>query len=121
MSLTLWSFNLSCQALWREVYTLCAQGGQAISDTLNDWDKLSRHPRAEPAPVRSPGQNAEAQADFNQGFVMKYGFAKDGAKRSFREAVKRDPNSAIRCWGEAWSWGSYFAGLLLVRILKATQ
>ena len=51
--------------------------------------------------------NPEAQAYFTQGFVMMYAFAKQEATRSFREAIKRDPNCAICYWGEAWSWGSY--------------
>jgi tetratricopeptide (TPR) repeat protein len=51
--------------------------------------------------------NAEAQAYFNQGFQLMYGFAKVEAGRSFREAQKRDPQCAICYWGEAWTWGPY--------------
>jgi tetratricopeptide (TPR) repeat protein len=54
--------------------------------------------------------NPEAQAFFNQGFQMMYAFAKQDATRSFREAIKRDPDCAICYWGEAWSWGSYLNG-----------
>jgi tetratricopeptide (TPR) repeat protein len=49
--------------------------------------------------------NAEAQAYFNQGFQLMYGFAKVEAGRSFREAQNRDPQCAICFWGEAWAWG----------------
>lgn len=54
--------------------------------------------------------NAEAQAYFNQGFQLMYGFAKAEAGRSFREAQKRDPDCAICYWGEAWAWGPYVNG-----------
>jgi tetratricopeptide (TPR) repeat protein len=59
-------------------------------------------------PISSP--NAEAQAYFNQGFQLMYGFAKVEAGRSFREAQKRDPDCAICYWGEAWAWGPYVNG-----------
>jgi len=55
-------------------------------------------------------RNPEAQAYFDQGFQLMYGFGKQEAKRSFREAWKRDPECAICYWGEAWSWGSYLNG-----------
>ena len=51
--------------------------------------------------------NPDAQAYFNQGFQLMYGFAKAEAGRSFREAQKRDPQCAICYWGEAWAWGPY--------------
>ena len=54
--------------------------------------------------------HAEAQAYFNQGFQLMYGFAKAEAGRSFREAQKRDPDCAICYWGEAWAWGPYVNG-----------
>ena len=110
MLLTLWSFNLSCQALWREVHTLCAQGGKAISGTLDDRDKfpiLGRNPRPQASDLLDkrgiPGR-------LQPGFCDAVRVGKDEAKRSFREAVKRGPNSAIRYWSEAWSWGSHFPG-----------
>ena len=51
--------------------------------------------------------NAEAQAYFNQGFQLMYGFAKVEAGRSFREAQRRDPQCAICYWAEAWAWSPY--------------
>jgi tetratricopeptide (TPR) repeat protein len=53
--------------------------------------------------------NTEAQAYFNQGFQLMYGFARAEAGRSFREAQKRDPQCAICYWGEAWVWGPYIS------------
>ncbi len=54
--------------------------------------------------------NAEAQAYFDQGFQLKYAFAKLDAVRSFREAWMRDPTCAICYWGEAWAWGPFLNG-----------
>jgi tetratricopeptide (TPR) repeat protein len=54
-------------------------------------------------------RNADAQAYFNQGFQLMYGFARAEAGRSFREAQKRDPDCAICYWGEAWVWGPYIS------------
>lgn len=54
--------------------------------------------------------NRDAQAFFNQGFQMMYAFAKLDAVRSFREAIKRDPECAICYWAEGWAWGSYLNG-----------
>jgi tetratricopeptide (TPR) repeat protein len=58
--------------------------------------------------------NAEAQSYFNQGFQLMYAFAKVEAGRSFREAQKRDPECAICYWGEAWAWGPYVNGRMIV-------
>ena len=70
-------------------------------------------------------KNAEAQAYFNQGFQLMYGFAKVEAGRSFREAQKRDPDCAICYWGEAWAWGPYVNGRMTAahaeRAYAATQ
>lgn len=52
----------------------------------------------------------KAQAFFDQGIQLKYSFAIKEAARSFYEAQKHDPNSAISYWGEAWAWGRYLNG-----------
>src|SRR3954452_18932118 len=52
-------------------------------------------------------KSIEAQAYFNQGFQLMYGFARAEAGRSFREAERRDPDCAICYWGAAWLWGPY--------------
>ena len=53
--------------------------------------------------------HTDAQAYFNQGFQLMYGFARAEAGRSFREAQKRDPQCAICYWGEAWVWAPYIS------------
>lgn len=49
----------------------------------------------------------KAQAYFNQGFQLRYGFAKPEAVRSFQAAEQQDPSCAMCYWGEAWALGSY--------------
>ena len=58
----------------------------------------------------SSSVDANARPYFDQGFQTMYAFAKEDAKRSFREAWKRDPDCAVCYWGEAWAWGSYLNG-----------
>src|SRR5215831_8209129 len=43
----------------------------------------------------------QAQAYFNQGLRLTYGFNHDEARRAFREAQRRDPDCAMCFWGEA--------------------
>jgi len=43
----------------------------------------------------------QAQAYFNQGLLLTYGFNHDEARRAFREAQRRDPECAMCFWGEA--------------------
>ena len=59
-------------------------------------------------PFKRPisSRNSEAQAFFNQGFQLRYAFARPEAVRSFREAETHDAECAICYWGEAWAWGS---------------
>jgi len=52
----------------------------------------------------------EAQLYFDQGVQLLYAFDIPGARRSFREAWKRDPSCAMCYFGEAWAWGSYLNG-----------
>jgi tetratricopeptide (TPR) repeat protein len=47
----------------------------------------------------------EAQAYFNQGLRLAYGFGHGEAVRSFREAQRLDPDCASCYWGEAWALG----------------
>ncbi|MBX2820864.1 MAG: tetratricopeptide repeat protein [Rhodothermaceae bacterium] len=58
----------------------------------------------------SSSVDEKARPYFDQGFQTMYAFAKDDAKRSFREAWKRDPDCAMCYWGEAWAWGPYLNG-----------
>src|SRR5262245_16098929 len=43
----------------------------------------------------------QAQAYFDPGLILTYGFNHDEARRAFREAQRRDPDCAMCFWGEA--------------------
>lgn len=49
--------------------------------------------------------NAEAQAYFNQGMQLAYGFNHDEAARSFARAAVLDPTCAICFWGASYTLG----------------
>lgn len=49
--------------------------------------------------------SAEAQAWFNQGLALAYGFNHDGAIAAFRMAQRIDPACAMCFWGEAYARG----------------
>ena len=51
--------------------------------------------------TRSP----QAQAWFNQGLMLAYGFNHDAGIKSFREAQRLDPECAACFWGEAYALG----------------
>ena len=46
-----------------------------------------------------------AQQYFNQGFLLNYGFNHAEASRSFREAIRQDPDCAMCYWGLAYVIG----------------
>jgi len=48
-----------------------------------------------------------AQAYFDQGLRLTYGFGHSEGVRSFREAQRHDPGCAMCFWGEAWALGPY--------------
>ena len=48
-----------------------------------------------------------AQAYFDQGLRLAYGFARGDAARAFRAAQAEDPDCAMCYWGEAWALGPY--------------
>jgi tetratricopeptide (TPR) repeat protein len=54
----------------------------------------------------------EAQAYFDEGVKLMYGYARAHARRSFAEARRRDPGCAMCWWGEAWSMGRYLNGAM---------
>jgi tetratricopeptide (TPR) repeat protein len=54
--------------------------------------------------------HALAQAYFNQGIALTYGFAHAEGVRSFREAQRLDPDCASCFWGEAWALGPHING-----------
>jgi len=47
----------------------------------------------------------EAQAYFDQGLVLAYGFNFDESQRSFKEAARLDPDCAMAWWGLAYALG----------------
>lgn len=49
--------------------------------------------------------DGQAQAYFNQGLALAYGFNHDAAIRAFRTAQSRDPACAMCFWGEAYARG----------------
>ncbi|MBI2682562.1 MAG: hypothetical protein HYX26_05000 [Acidobacteriales bacterium] len=52
--------------------------------------------------------NAEAQAYFDQGLALCYGFNHDEAGRSFEKAAELDPDLAMAYWGLAFTLGSNY-------------
>ncbi|MFI4894678.1 MAG: hypothetical protein ACIAQ0_14790 [Phycisphaerales bacterium JB058] len=50
-------------------------------------------------------ESAEAQALFNQGMQLLYGFNHDEAIRSFKAAAAEDPSAAMPWWGVAYANG----------------
>ena len=48
-----------------------------------------------------------AQAYFDQGLRLHYGFWISESRRSFEEAIRQDPDAPMPYWGKAWSFGRY--------------
>ncbi|MCY1009781.1 hypothetical protein OV079_30305 [Nannocystis pusilla] len=63
------------------------------------FDDLGEHRR--PVTTQSP----QAQAFFDQGLNLLYGFNHDEAARSFARAVELDPSCAMCLWGVAYALG----------------
>ena len=57
-------------------------------------------------PVASP-TNAQAQAYFDQGYRLGWGFNHAEAARAFRAAQELDPDCTMCLWGEAWVLGPH--------------
>jgi tetratricopeptide (TPR) repeat protein len=51
--------------------------------------------------------NAQAQAYFDQGYRLGWGFNHAEAARAYRVAQELDPNCAMCLWGEAWVLGPH--------------
>src|SRR5262245_49450120 len=69
-----------------------AEGAVALPD-------LGTHERAVTT------DSAEAQAFFNQGLALTYGFNHDEAARSYAKAGSLDPNCAMCWWGASYALG----------------
>jgi hypothetical protein len=65
-------------------------------------------PHTRPITTRVPG----AQAYFDQGMRLTYGFGMPEARRSFEAAIRQDPDCAMCHWGLAWSLGPYVNGAM---------
>lgn len=91
----------------------------AISTNAQVWDPtaLNADPKTATGPL-SPKlsglgdykfavttDNAESQYFFDQGFRLWVGFNHSEAMRSFKEAIRLDPNNAMAYWGWALSLG----------------
>src|SRR6476646_975193 len=63
------------------------------------FDNLGRHS------WKVTTQKPEAQAYFDQGLRLAYGFNHAEARRAFRQAQRLDPSCAMCFWGEAWVLG----------------
>src|SRR5882724_1014666 len=53
-------------------------------------------------------KSADAQAFFDQGLALCYGFNHDEAGRSFQKSVALDPTLAMGWWGLAFTLGSNY-------------
>ncbi len=81
-----------------------AVGGAPEEATLPLYDAMGPY-------TRTITTSSElAQAYFNQGIALTYGFAHAEGVRSFREAQRLDPTCASCFWGEAWALGPHING-----------
>jgi tetratricopeptide (TPR) repeat protein len=64
-------------------------------------------------------KSRDAQKFFNQGFVLNYGFNHAEAARSFREAIRQDPDCAMCYWGLAYVLGPNYNAPMEPDILPA--
>lgn len=81
-----------------------AAGGAPDEATLPLYDAMGPYTRA------ITTSSELAQAYFNQGIALTYGFAHAEGVRSFREAQRLDPSCASCFWGEAWALGPHING-----------
>lgn len=65
------------------------------------FDGLGQHAR----PIQSP--HPDAQKYFDQGLAFLFAFNHDEAMRSFREAIRIDPDCAMAYWGIAYASGPH--------------
>jgi tetratricopeptide (TPR) repeat protein len=72
-----------------------------VDDTPRIYDNLGDYSRS------ITTVSDRAQAYFDQGLRLAYGFARRDAARSFRAAQSHDPGCAMCYWGEAWVLGPY--------------
>lgn len=68
-------------------------------------DVIALYPDLSAARLKVSAASDRAQAYFDQGLMLSYGFNHAGAVRSFREAQRLDPDCAMCWWGEAVALG----------------
>lgn len=101
---------LACTLLYGTVLPLHAQHELHVTSTITPdtaialFDNLGPHARR--ITTSSPG----AQAYFDQGMRLAYGFGMREAQRSFEAALRQDQDCAMCHWGLAWSLGPYVNG-----------
>jgi len=77
-------------------YLLTADTTKQISPLFNNLGNLN---------FNITSTNERAQAFFNQGLKLSYAFNHAEGHRSFMEASRLDPNSAMSYWGQAFALG----------------
>ncbi|CAN5789666.1 hypothetical protein BH23GEM11_BH23GEM11_11730 [soil metagenome] len=65
--------------------------------------------------------NPQAQAFFDQGLRLTYGFGHPEGIRAFREAQALDPECASCFWGEAWALGPHINGAMRNEVVPAAH
>lgn len=101
--------------------TLCGPDGQGHDQFFRTGFRLSLIPQAEAAEINAEAPplwdnlgdhsykiktaKPKAQAYFNQGLILAYGFNHWEAIRTFREVQKIDPQCPMGYWGEAYALG----------------
>ncbi len=103
LTLSLWALALPLQAQ-HAGHGPAAMGGAPDDATLPLYDDMGPYTR-----WISTGSEW-AQAYFNQGIALTYGFGHSEGVRSFREAQRLDPECASCFWGEAWALGPHING-----------
>lgn len=78
-----------------------AQNASLPTDSVPLYDNLGEYGRT----ITTP--SARAQAYFDQGLRLTYGFGHEEAVRSFRTAIRYDSACAMCWWGVAWARGPY--------------
>jgi tetratricopeptide (TPR) repeat protein len=108
-------FTVSCLALLTVIVAGCSaqserptatahkhHGASAQAGSPPLFDDLGRY--GQKITTSSP----QAQAYFDQGLRLVYGFNHWEAQRAFREAVRLDPSCAMCYWGVAFTYGSNY-------------
>jgi hypothetical protein len=81
-------------------------------DWYSSGEKAPRFKGLDHVDFRISTANPEAQAYFNQGLILAYGFNHAEAARSFHEAIRLDSTCAMAYWGFAYVLGpNYNAGM----------